>query len=56
MSLTQPTLKLDLNIEAPFIKVVQECIIKSTLTFPCLLYSFQKSQKVHRERSESDSK
>lgn len=29
-TLDQP-MKLDINIEAPFIKVVQECIIKSKL-------------------------
>lgn len=25
----QPTAKLDVSLEAPFVKVVQECIVKS---------------------------
>jgi hypothetical protein len=60
MSATAPTLQtpqnIDMNLESPFIKVVQECIVKSMSDFvfmkvynPC---SIQISQEVHWERGE----
>jgi len=55
MSATAPTLQtpqnIDMNLESPFIKVVQECIVKSKsdivfikVNIPC---SIQISQEVH---------
>ena len=60
MSATAPTLptaqNIDMNLESPFIKVVQECIVKSKSykrVFDIKHYcSIQISQEVHRERSE----
>jgi hypothetical protein len=60
MSATAPTLQtpqnIDMNLESPFIKVVQECIVKSKsdimfikVNIPC---SIQISQEVHWERGE----
>ena len=63
MSATPPTLQtaqnIDMNLESPFIKVVQECIVKSKsgdyrvfLRFNIISCSLQISQEVHRERGE----
>jgi len=37
-------IKVDLNIEAPFVKIVHECIVKSKILYiyNFNLYSFQK--------------
>ena len=62
MSATAPILQtaqnIDMNLESPFIKVVQECIVKSKsdyrvfLRFNIIPCSLQISQEVHRERGE----
>ena len=46
--------ELDLSIEYPFIKVIQECLVKGIFPSYPTFHSLQEFQEIHRERHSLD--